>query len=381
MATPSLWKAEFKQGATWYQLPNITALSIFKGRQLQIDDYSIESAQISTEFPSSWTTTPKLGDQIILYIYKPGVVIGKDEFTCFVGRIRDVAINYGFVTNMDSVTISCEGLQADWGRAQLVNYALAQQNTADQILYLGVAAGLTTASFFGRSIGSAQTYTGNAFELANLITRTEEARMFGYTATFKGTPTLYWYGRNTTGLIGAESVFNDGTGTPYTTQLKYEAIQFRSSADNYYNKVTISPEGLAAQTATLSTTPIYGWDKTTLDYTTSQASDHANWLLNNFQTKNSTLASITLTDVQQVPRYDVGLFNSDFLNLCEQPINTNGKIHFRGSTYYTVIEGVQIDATPEQTRITLFMSGQDNNAYLVLNNSVYGTLDNNKLGF
>ena len=381
MATPSLWKAEFKQGATWYELPNITALSIFKGRQLQIDDYSIESAQISTEFPSSWTTTPKLGDQIILYIYKPGVVIGKDNFTCFVGRIRDVAINYGFVTNMDSVTISCEGLQADWGRAQLVNYALAQQTTEDQILYLGVAAGLATSQFFGRSIGSAQTYTGNAFELANLITRTEEARMWGGEASFKGTPTLYWYGRNTTGLITTEYVFNDGTGTPYSVQMKYEGIQFRSSADNYYNKVTISPEGLAAQTATLSTTPIYGWDKTTLDYTTSQASDHAQWVLNNFQTKNSTLASITLTDVQQTNRYDTGLFNTAFLEVCELPINKNGKIYFRGSTYNTVIEGVQIDATPEQTRITLFMSGQDNNAYLVLNNSVYGTLDNNKLGF
>jgi hypothetical protein len=381
MATPSLWKAEFKQGATWYELPDITAISIFKGRQLQIDDYSVETAQVSSEFPSSWTTTPKLGDEIVLYIYKQGVVIGKEEWSCFVGRIRDVAINYGFVENMDSVTISCEGLQADWGRAQLVNYALAEEPTDDQILYLGVAAGLTTASVFGRSIGSAQTFTGNAFELANLITRTEEARMFGFTATFKGTPTLYWYGRNTTGLINQQAWFNDGTGTPYTSDLKYEAIQFRSSADNYYNEITIDPEGLASQTATLSETPIYGWDKTTLDYTTSQASDHANWLLNNFQTKNSTLASITLTDVQQVPRFDVGLFNTYFLALCEQPINTNGIINFRGDTYNTVIEGVQIDATPEQTRITLFMSGQDNNAYLVLNNSVYGTLDNNKLGF
>jgi hypothetical protein len=381
MAEPSVWKAEFKQGATWYQLPSVTAVSIFRGRQLQIDDYSIESAQISSEFPSSWTTTPKLGDQIIFYIYKPGVVVGKDQFTCFVGRIRDVAINYGFVTNMDSVTISCEGLQADWGRAQLVNYALAQQLTEDQILNLANAAGLAIAQFQGRSTGSAQTYTGNAFELANLITRTEEARMWGGEPSFKGTPTLYWYGRNTTGLLNTEYVFNDGTATPYTTQMKYEAIQFRSSADNYYNKVTISPEGLAAQTATLSTTPIYGWDKATLDYTTSQASDHANYLLNNFQSKNSTLASITLTDVQQIPRYDVGLINAAFYTMIELPINTNAKIGFRGSVYYTVIEGIQIDATPEQTRITVFMSGQDTNAYLILNNTLYGTLDNNKLGF
>jgi hypothetical protein len=50
--------------------------------------------------------------------------------------------------------------------------------------------------------------------------------------------------------------------------------------------------------------------------------------------------------------------------------------------YNTIIEGIQISATPEQTRVTVFMSGQDNNAYLTLDDAVYGTLDtNNKYGF
>ena len=88
-----------------------------------------------------------------------------------------------------------------------------------------------------------------------------------------------------------------------------------------------------------------------------------------------------MTDVQQIPRYDVGLINAAFYTMIELPINTNAKIGFRGSVYYTVIEGIQIDATPEQTRITVFMSGQDTNAYLILDNTLYGTLDNNKLGF
>jgi hypothetical protein len=377
---PSVWKASFKQGSTWYDIASITNVSIFRGRQLQIDDYSIETASFTALFPSSWSTSPKLGDQIIIYIYKPGLTIGKDNYTCFVGRIRDVAINYGYVTNMDQAVITCEGVQADWGRAQLTNYALAQQKTDDQILYLGVATGLATAQFYGRSTGSAQTFTGNAFELANLITRTEEARMYGQETTFKGTPTLYWYGRNSPDP-STQYVFNDGTGTPYPLQAKYEQIQFRSSADNYYNIVTVTPAGLAAQTATLSTTPIYGLQKDTIDYTTTQGNDHANWLLNNYQSKSSTLASITLTDVQQDVRYDTGVESGAFVYLCEDPINTSGKIFFRSNTYYTIVEGIQIDATPEQTRITLFMSGQDNNAYLILNDAVYGKLDSNKLGY
>ena len=63
------------------------------------------------------------------------------------------------------------------------------------------------------------------------------------------------------------------------------------------------------------------------------------------------------------------------------PINTLGNISFRGSVFKTILEGISISATPEKTRVTVFMSGQDTNAYLILDNATFGTLDNNKLGF
>jgi hypothetical protein len=66
---------------------------------------------------------------------------------------------------------------------------------------------------------------------------------------------------------------------------------------------------------------------------------------------------------------------------CEAPINARGTIGFRGDSYNVIFEGVQITATPQQTRVTLYMSGQDNNAYLVLNDAIYGKLDENKLSF
>jgi len=381
MATPFVWKVDFYSGGSWVTLPSVQAINIFRGRRLQIDDYSIDNMTVESEFPSSWTTTPKLGDTIIAYIYKPGVVVGTDNFGAFWGRIRDVQINYGMVPNEDRVTISCEGIQADWGRAQLTNYALAQDRTDNQVQQVGATAGLSIGAFTGRSIGSTQTYTGNAFALINDITRTEEARMFAGSLTYRSTPTIYWFGRNTP----KQTTFywNDGTGATYVYQMKYEQIQFRSSADNYYTSVTITPAGLAAQTATLGTTPIFGWNKDTLDYTTSQASSHAQWVLNNFQTKDQMLASITFTDVQQTvsgypPPND---FNFDVIQVITSAINCLGRIYFRGATYNTILEGISISATPEQTRATVFMSGQDTNAYMILDDAIFGKLDNNKLGF
>jgi hypothetical protein len=69
------------------------------------------------------------------------------------------------------------------------------------------------------------------------------------------------------------------------------------------------------------------------------------------------------------------------IQACSGPINYKGTIGFRGDSYNVIYEGVQISATPQQTRVTLYMSGQDNNAYLVLNSAIYGKLDENKLSF
>jgi hypothetical protein len=54
---------------------------------------------------------------------------------------------------------------------------------------------------------------------------------------------------------------------------------------------------------------------------------------------------------------------------------------FRGTTYAAIVEGGQCRATPDNVVGTLFLSGQDQNAYLVLDDTTFGKLDENKLGF
>jgi hypothetical protein len=89
-----------------------------------------------------------------------------------------------------------------------------------------------------------------------------------------------------------------------------------------------------------------------------------------------------MTDVQQEPNPSpFPPFNYQMIQACSGPINYKGTIGFRGDSYNVIYEGVQISATPQQTRVTLYMSGQDNNAYLVLDSAIYGKLDENKLSF
>jgi hypothetical protein len=205
--------------------------------------------------------------------------------------------------------------------------------------------------------------------------------MYAGADAFKGTESIYWFGRNQTGL-NATIDFNDGTITAMNNELLYDGIKFRSSTDNYYNQVTITPLSVAAQEASDGTTPVFGLQKNTVDYSTGQADDHAEWLLANFASRNSIIAEITMTDVQQETLAGPNPFNYSMIQACNETINSRGTIGFRGNSYNVIYEGVQISATPQQTRVTLYMSGQDNNAYLVLDDALYGKLDsNNKYGF
>jgi hypothetical protein len=56
-------------------------------------------------------------------------------------------------------------------------------------------------------------------------------------------------------------------------------------------------------------------------------------------------------------------------------------VTFRGTTYQCLIEGVSVTATPAGASYTYYVSGADLNAYLILNNTTFGTLNYNRLGY
>jgi hypothetical protein len=62
-------------------------------------------------------------------------------------------------------------------------------------------------------------------------------------------------------------------------------------------------------------------------------------------------------------------------------IGARVSVTFRGTVYQSIIEGITVTATPESSRYTFYLSGADLNNYLILNDTVFGRLDYNKLGY
>ena len=365
---------------TWYNLSNIQEVDFTKGRRRQVDDYPIDSGELQIGPVPAWSPAPKVGNRIVIFFDYPGLTVDVTEYQIMWGRITDVQLDYGMVANMDTARITIDGIQADWGRAQLNGTSIPQNLTTDQVVSISSAAGMTIGQFYGRSTGAALTWTGNAFDALSLITRTEEARMWAEVSNGSatlGNPILWWFGRDSIQST-YQIYFGDGTtaAPPIGTALKYDRLVFRSAAEEYYNTVTISsqPGTIANQTASSGATPQLALVSETNDVSTSQALAHAQYLLNNYSERGATIREISFTDQEQAT---ANIFAVQAMNA----INNKVIIGFRSNVYNGIIEGVRVSAVPGQTRILLTISPADNNPYLILDDATYGKLDSNRLSF
>jgi len=374
------WRVSFATSTTFTTLPSVQNISISNGRRRQIDDYGVDQLTVESIFPSSWTVTPKLGDNIIAWVYTTAYPSYPtyNYWKMFQGRITNVDIKYGMVTNEDSVTITAEGLQADLGRTQINNYAVASASTGLQVFDIANSVGVYVGQTSAMSTGSAQTYTGNLKAFVDTEVRTEQGRL-------RSTPTapdlltmgtLAFVGRGA--LLFGPAVtpeWSDGTLSS-VTNYKYQQVKFKSASEDYYNSVTVEPLGLASQTSSSGTTPIFSYVAQTYDVSTSQALSLAQYIRFKYDTTTSTPRELGFTISQQSSSSAIEMLNwvTNFLGL---EVN----IVLRGVRYYCVVEGVTITASPDDTRILFSVSSNETNDYLILNDDVYGRLDNNRLGF
>jgi hypothetical protein len=375
------WRVSFATSTTFTTLPDVQNISISNGRRRQIDDYGVDQLTVESLFPTDWTVTPQLGDNIIAWVYTTAYPSYPtyNYWKMFQGRITNVDIQYGVVSNEDSVTITAEGLQAELGRTQINGYAVASASTGLQVFDIADSVGLYVGNAGGSSTGSAQTYTGNLKAFVDTEVRTEQGRLRS-TATGPTTldmGTLDFVGREAL-LTGAPTTpdWSDGTLVSPGEKYKYQQVKFKSAAEDFYNSVTVKPLGLASQTTTSGTTPIYSYVADSYDVSTSQALSLAQYIRFKYDTTNSTPRELGFTISQQSASGAVLL-----LNLVQSFLGLEVNIVLRGVRYFCVVEGVNITASPEDTRILFSVSSNETNDYLILDNAVYGRLDNNRLGF
>jgi len=384
------WIATYTVSGTDYTINDIQSVEFMSGRMFGTEPFDAGSCTIVCRDPSNWSTpNPTMGRQIIVSPNNPQ--------RAWVGRIVDIKINYGQVANMDEAVITCEGVLGSIGRNQLNSFALTQAFCITQAALVAIDCNVeyaTVGSTTLASIASAQTYTGNALNLMSELMLTEVGRIAEAYDDDTGNLGLAFIGRyyfSSNSKIRISDVEADWTATP--SYFKYNEIAFKSSSENYFTKCTIQPQGLTNQT---SGTGKFALVQESLDYTTSQALSHAQYLVSQYSSQTNTPMSITVSRAAQTTAAQslfAAFLLQNYIDSLAVPrgintvIGTEIELKFRGTTYNGLVEGYSVIATPSDTMVTFYFTPADQFNYLILNNASLGTLGTsgtypgNKLGF
>ena len=368
------YDAAFPTGP-FVQLSNVQQINVRVGRASQLDAYGASSATIIARYPSGYASPiTALVPGTAIMITSPNLTTY--PYALYLGRIQNVTVQYGIpyvgsVGNADYVEISVEGGFAQIARMSGQGYSMAAGTLDAQVTTMNLQTGSTAGTWGAGPQMAATTISGTWGDWLNSALISINGRMADFTG-IGGISVRPYYS------LGTCTVNFSDTANNATNQV-YDNVRFDALADNYYTQVTVDPESYSAQTVTKAgaTAPYRTLTMNTLNASTSQALDYANFLLSQYQTQEFAISQVSCSAEGQ------NSFQLDKLGLSgmQECIGAKVNVAFRGTTYTCLIEGVSVNATPEGARYTFDLSGADLNNYLVLDDAVFGKLNNNKLGY
>ena len=156
------------------------------------------------------------------------------------------------------------------------------------------------------------------------------------------------------------------------------------------NNVTVSPNGLASQTATNSASlTAYGnaaQTVSTVDATTTQALGLAQWLSNSQADPETETWSISFLDIIQ----NNSALETVLQAFCDQVNGPNLRVWdliYRvpgagsDTTVKVVIEGISLNAMPDKTDFTVYFSPLTYYQFFTLDSTILGILNTSRLGW
>ena len=348
------------------------------GRQSYLDNWSGNSMTITIRNNNNQAGIFSINDRISCSIIPGHFWVSQISFQDAVGTNGSTGSGAA-----STATIVCEDWLAKSGRVQVNNKALTQTNTIAQISEFTselAAADLEIDTTFttGQSIASAATYTGTIANRVNLNMNTEKGqiRYVGKKAAFLP--------RNSISINSSSplvSSIDEGGVT-----ILYQGFERRTLGQSFANTVTTQPEGLASQTgqdpSSFSTYGTVSATTSTVDATTGQALDLANWLSRVQGDPMSLTFAIAVSDSgNTLTAFDNWLSNvnnTSFwgLNLHYFVPGSAGQVNID-----VVLEGVSYSGQPDRTQTTAYFSPKEFYNIFLLDSSTQGRLDINRLGF
>lgn len=354
----------------------VLSLNIRQGREKYLDSYSSGTLSLTINNASNYAANIKYGDQISAYgliemqnVYNSNFWVQEITFTDYPGN-----------TGLNTATITAVDWLGAAGRIQATNLSLPQTDTCQQFqtyfpsllpTAMNIAGGFT-----GSSIASATTYTGSILNYLNFLAMTERGIVYQYISS------IYFLGRgDISSLDPAGTSIGPTVGsTSGSYQIAYSTFNRYQNGSQFINTATTTPNGLAAQTSTNATSvSAYGpafYSVSTVDYNTTQALGNSDWVVNNFSDQSTLYFTCEFTDFMQ---------NKDALKSLNfwYPVR-NFKYSVPGGSLVTVpvvVEGYELNVTPEQTTFRLSMSPLQYYQFFTLNSSTLGILDTSRLGW
>lgn len=353
-------------GSTWTSItPYVQSWSYRYGRQSVTNQWSTGTGIMEGVNPASLPSI-QLGDWIRFHEASLNTV--------YILQVGDYSRTYNIAgANADRWQIALEDAYSQVGRAraQYTASSAAGNSVYDLIGLGGIVADILVGPHGGNWSKCSAVTLSKGDPIAQQVNKLNN-QAGAYIQSHRVDLGMDWYGFDATEWYGDptnhfhETTYSDDGGV---NDYEYEQIQFEGLADSYFDAIYVEPDGLAVQTAGTGSRT-YGI--TTFDQTTNQAADWASYL--QIQLGGRTQVPNVLITSAQAQKGAL----PDLLELL--PGNTL-EIQLRGTNYYSIIEGGIVSANPENTRITLNLSDRDAVNYLLLDNSNFGRLNENRLGF
>ena len=339
-------------------IDNVTGVSWMGGRTLITDQLASGQYRITGRRPDLLPTMA-IGDILTVYYTFPTT-----DTKAITLAIADFKINYGLTSSADTWEVIGEDAFAALGRTQ-VTFNVANTVGAS-ITALATASGVGMSSTFGGREVFDQTVTGvSGLTAASILFATEQPNSLRPTGS-----SVLW---SINGPTPTYFTYTATDATPTAGQWKYDALDFGGLADNYATKVNVISTGVGTGTSGTGKRlyELNSYNKTLTD-ANNLAGVFAGYLsqTTNVPATISFLAESQQTGVDIISPIQWSLNNAVLLNVV-----------FRGTTYYTMILGVSVTATPESTRVTYRLAPSQLLTAFTLNSTTLGVLDQNRLGF
>jgi|LakMenE01Jun11ns_1017448.scaffolds.fasta_scaffold9769713_1 hypothetical protein len=359
----------------------VLSMNITQGREKYLDTYSGGSCTFTINNSANYASIITYGTVINVR----SLLNDSSQFFCDFWVQEITFDDYPGNTGLNTATITAVDWISRAGRILADNLSLPQLSTGDQLRRFEISAGGPLPSDMGvnsglsgtGSLASATTYTGSVNNYMNLLVTTERGYVVlrGSTLTFVERPYV-------SSLVPIATTLGRTTSA---SQIAYQTFERIQNGTQFINTATISPNGLASQTSVnLGSVVAYGsaaYSSSTVDYTTTQAVGNANWIVNNFSDLTTLRFACSLTDVAQN-----ATALTAWLTQCWGSFNRSINLSYQvpgGSltTTAVVMEGAQINVTPELTQFAMTFSPLQYYQFFTLNSSTLGILNTSRLGW